>query len=690
MEDLSSLKSKVEKLARERQDDQALLDLLTIVLCLNGKVSGLSPALLYYRSYWGQNRLNQVVEVLAVQEAVLEEGPESLRYGYQRDLQIRHPQPELVAGELADLLFKERRAHYDSLLEQVRCIDGGEDYLRVLAKAGPDLDEGVLGYAYKVLSGKPLDRIRRTLTENALLIFEWSGRRHDRYRLLPQLVRIVLSGDTGTRVEPPSRVDSTPVAPPNPHEPPQPAGPFQITFPPHDNGTGLVFGRGPLKDRLVLGIEAGKPFSVEHLVTLGLHNINQPHVGVFQQIRTGKSTLAGSIMLQAAFQGVPVVAIDPKPDYVSNLIPVAETIARYPDHKESVEARFREARQDIRGFDLARDVEFEQDGKQRRVRFQVFTFRKELQQLPNCTVLKLPLLVLPPLHDRDFEDQCNAAATNLVGRLKAPKGRALNKLLAMVMMRFKQNNQSQEWMLMEHVRQELAVCAMQADREDRRRIDALQNALEDYHTANSYLYAGAEKDVMSMDSVVSSPDFADGDQRTVTISIVDVSTLPQDRRNPVMLNYVSQVCAQLYTLVGRKRSPRPTKLLVVFDEAQNYLPDGSDPYNYARVIMNRGASLGIKALLMAQVPQTVEMEARRQCISFVVSKVSAATVRDVFSTQVQDDSWIDKLEHLDPAQALMVTPETGKVGGKVCVPFSTPQTVAMLAPREIAELLKRA
>ena len=408
-------------------------------------------------------------------------------------------------------------------------------------------------------------------------------------------------------------------------------------------------------------------------------------LGLSNKQELGSQLWQACVILQVAFQGIPVVVVDPKPDYVSGLIPIPRTISRYPDYKASIEKRFKEAKQDIRGFDFSRDVEFEQDGKQRKIHLQIYSFDKDLQGLPNCRVLKLPLLVLPPFEDPDFEDQCNAAATSLVNCLPIRKGKALNTLLSEVMKKFKKENPEREFMVKKDVEQKLELLLEEADKEDRKRIKVLTDALSDYYTENSYLYAANEEEVVRMDSVISNPEYDDGDKQTVSIAIIDVSALPQEKRNPVMQNYVSQVCGQLYSFVRRKRSDRPVQLFMVFDEAQNYLPDPSDQYNYARIIINRGASLGIKAWLMAQSPQAVEKEARKQFTALVLSKVNEASVRDEVSKYVQSDSWTNKLKRTELGKALIINSKTGEEGGKLCVVFTTPQTVNILSPKQIAK-----
>ncbi|HEX77103.1 MAG TPA: hypothetical protein G4O03_01630 [Dehalococcoidia bacterium] len=951
MEVVSLLKAKIERIAK--QDDQALLDFLSIVFCCDGKVAPHAAAFHYYMSRWGQEKFEEVKRVLTTQEALLQESPEGIRVNYA--------QPEAVAQDLGDYLFEQRLSHYSSLLSEIMATPEGSYFLVELAKAGPHIGEEDLAHISKVIGGVYYNQIYEAITKNSLLIWLFSSRKHEYFRLLPQLRKLVLledvelrdalafiyiaqgireeagvlvhdcapynkrlpfllarcairetrwyslqgfhttaTGDAlirpiigqrletsrpeinalldslpkgalrylveqvalgddwegrflrspvgffrdreefafcllddnhlrsirdrvlnkfielglatiassyvstkGGRIDEPTfvlapelkdalrdylntrqfagpllpadmekshalfhilgdfarysgaisrdqienraaeagisvkeaieslcnqgllrieddslrvvssqRYQSTlvekfrkpivdyllsvrqPGVPqgeaeiePPPIQPPAPTLPFEITFSPYDDGKALVFGRGELGNKIAWGFEAGKPLSAESLVTSDLYDINQPHVGSFQQTRTGKSTLASCVILQVAFQGVPVVVIDPKPDYVSNLIPVSRTIASYPEHRQAIEKRFKETRQDIRGFDFTREIKFEHDGKPRRMLFQVYSFDKDLRGLPNCRVLKLPLLVLPPLDDADFEDQCNAAATSLVNCLPLRRGKALNTLLADVMRRFKRANPESEFMLKKDIQQELESIWAEADKEDRKRIKALLDALNDYYTENSYLYAANEAEVVRIDSVVRNPEFEDGDQQTVSVSVIDVSALPQEKRNPVMMNYISQVCGQLYSFVRRKRSDKPVQLFIVFDEAQNYLPDPSDQYNYARVIINRGASLGIKAWLMAQSPQAVEKEARKQFTALVLSKVNESSVRDEVSKYVQDDSWTGKLKHTELGKALIVNAETGKEGGRLCVVFTTPQTVNIPSPRQIARAL---
>ncbi|MEM3490354.1 MAG: hypothetical protein QXO75_11990, partial [Nitrososphaerota archaeon] len=606
MEVAGLLKAKIERLVK--QGDQALLDFLSIVFCCDGKIDPHSAAFHYYNNCWGQEKFEEVKKVLTTQEALIQDSPEGIR--------INCPEPEGVAQVLGDFLFDQRLMHYSSLLREIMATPEGNYFLLELAKAGPYIGEEDLVHISKVVGGSYYNQIYDAITKNSLLIWLFSSRKHEYFRLLPQLRKLVLLEDkelvdalafiyiaqsiqeeagvlvqdcsphkkqlpfllarsaihetrwyglqgfkttsigdalirpvvaqrletsrpelialldslpegamrylveqvalgydwegrslrspigyfryyeefafcllddnrmrslrdqvlnrfaelglaaiassyvstkggqigeptfvlapelrdflcdrlnarqfigplfsadiekshalfhilgdfvryseavsrnriearaTEAGVSPKEAIESLcnesllrieddtlrvvngqryqsmlveryrkpivdyllsarqPMKPevkltpaPRPIRPPEPSLPFEITFPPYDDGKALVFGRGKLGGKIAWGFEAGKPLSAENLVTSDLYDINQPHVGSFQQTRTGKSTLASCVILQVAFQGVPVVVIDPKPDYVSSLIPVTRTIASYLEHRQAIEKRFME------------------------------------------------------------------------------------------------------------------------------------------------------------------------------------------------------------------------------------------------------------------------------------------------------------------------------------------------------------
>ena len=137
-----------------------------------------------------------------------------------------------------------------------------------------------------------------------------------------------------------------------------------------------------------------KALTPETLATWDIHSTDQPFICTFQQIGMGKSTLSSSIMLQAAFQGIPVVVLDPKPDYLSSLIPVSKTIERFPDYAESIKERFQTVHQDMQGFDLRSPLEFEHDGQTIRLVYQIYSFDPKITALGGKP-LKMPLVHQP-------------------------------------------------------------------------------------------------------------------------------------------------------------------------------------------------------------------------------------------------------------------------------------------------------
>jgi len=463
---------------------------------------------------------------------------------------------------------------------------------------------------------------------------------------------------------------------------------YKITFPPYDDGSSLVFGRRELKDKIAWGYEVGKELSPESLVTTDLFDINEPHVASFQQTRYGKSTLAGCVALQVAFQGVPVVVIDPKPDYAASLIPIAQTIAHSPDLKTQIEKRFKDAFQDMRGFDLSQGVEYDLDGQKRRITFQLFSFDQDLGQLPNCKVLKMPLIVLPSLDEPRFKEQCDSAATNLAACLPKATGKGYNVILSEAMALFKKNNPEREFMLEKEVLGILDEISSTKDKRTKTRIDNLGWALREYCVANSSFLANDVSQLTKLTEIVRHPDHTDSDQYSVSLSVIDVSTLPQGDKNPAKKNYVSQLCGQLYHFVRRRSTKRPVRLFIMFDEAKNYLPDPTDPFNYTLLLINQGASLGVKTWVISPSPQDIEKQARKQFSCFVLAKVPISSVHDDLSIFGSPDSWRDKLQATDRGKALIMNQKTAPEGGLLCVTFTTPQTINILKPKDIVEMMK--
>ena len=463
---------------------------------------------------------------------------------------------------------------------------------------------------------------------------------------------------------------------------------YKITYPPFDDQKHIVFGRGFLKGKISWGFEAGKELEEASLITTDLFDINHPHVGSFQQTRTGKSTLAGSVLLQVAFQGIPVIVFDPKPDYVSNIIPVSRTLLHFPDYKDEITKRFLENKQDMRGFDFTQEIPFCYEGRDMKLRFNVYTFDSGYQGLSNVKKLKLPLIVLPDSNEIDFVDQCNSIATSLASDLPGSKGKKYNVFISKIMQSYKKENPTAEFILGQELMEKLEQYECE-DKNEQKTVKVLKDKIEDFCTANSYLYATQRSELISIDELIQNPDFYDGDGQTVSISIIDVSSLFQEKKNPVVINYVSRVCGQLLNLTRRKKSKRSVQFFVIFDEAQNYLPNPSDKYNYVRILISRGASLGIKAWIVAQSPQAIEKEARKQLYTLVLSQINPSSVYDELVKFVPPEKMASsrsKLAKTGLGASLVVNRDTGKEGGKICVTFTSPQTVDLLSPKQVVEL----
>jgi len=107
-------------------------------------------------------------------------------------------------------------------------------------------------------------------------------------------------------------------------------------------------------------------------------------------------------------------------------------------------------------------------------------------------------------------------------------------------------------------------------------------------------------------------------------------------------------------------------------------------------VINRGASLGVKAWVIAQSPQAIEKEARKQFTTLILSKINPSSVRDEISKfNVKSNDWENKLSNTDLGKILVLNQYTGSEGGKLCVSFTTPQTVDVLSTKQIVELVNK-
>jgi len=189
--------------------------------------------------------------------------------------------------------------------------------------------------------------------------------------------------------------------------------------------------------------------------------------------------------------------------------------------------------------------------------------------------------------------------------------------------------------------------------------------------------------------LVQNPGYDDGDGTTVTLTVLDVQRLPQEKRNPARMTYVSNVCGYLYNLAARRKSDRPAQFLVVMDEAANYLPNPTDQFNNTLTLIRQGRSLGVRVWLNAQAPGQIEIQARNQAFRFVLSQIPAHAIRPELTRWQPDEQWVDKLGQTSKGQALVIDGSNARIGGVLCSLFTTPQTIDLLSIAQVLQLISK-
>jgi len=125
----------------------------------------------------------------------------------------------------------------------------------------------------------------------------------------------------------------------------------------------------------------------------------------------------------------------------------------------------------------------------------------------------------------------------------------------------------------------------------------------------------------------------------------------------------------------------------LLDEAQNYLPDPTDQYNYIRKLIQEGASLGVKVIVVGQIPQDIEMGARQQLKTLVLSHLPERTIRYVAESFSLPSTWSQKLQKAGGGRALIINERTASQGGILCNTFTSPQMVGFLTPDQIKQAM---
>jgi len=498
--------------------------------------------------------------------------------------------------------------------------------------------------------------------------------------------------ETGYRIEPlkpaeevrppkePTKAEQTTV---------QVAGEYEITFDTSEREK-KVFGRGELEDKLSLGYEIhDDQVKYDRIVTLDLHDLNRPHFAALQQVGMGKSTLAGSIVLQAAVQGIPVVVFDPKPDYISNLVPVTMLLEKKPAYTDKVKPRFDNLKQDMKGFDFTKKIPIHTRNEEMQLELNVFSFNEKLRSIQNVKVLKMPLVTLP-VEEEDFESACGHIATNLANVISSvthKNYRELNIVISKSIAEYARNHPDAAAITYDQFIDQIdELIKKSSNKSEKTDLQKLTKATSSFYLAQAYIFAKSEKELVNFGEIIKNPSYKDGDRKTVSISVIDVSSLSQEKKSPMLSNYVSEVCNQILKFIRKKRSEKPVQLVVIFDEAQNYLPRPTDAYSGVRKILDMGRSLGIRAWIISPSPGNIEQRALDQIATFICAKLRPEQIRPYIANLVSNDEWTTKMQQTETGRALVFN-EKAKPSGQLILPFTTPQTVNLLRPEEVAELI---
>jgi hypothetical protein len=382
--------------------------------------------------------------------------------------------------------------------------------------------------------------------------------------------------------------------------------------------------------------------------------------------------------------------MDPKPDYVASVLPFSTVSGAVEGYTEGAQQRFRQACQDDAGFDLIRDLPFRYKDRDYCLRLRLITFDSKLRGLPFSQVYRAPLLVLPSLDDELFDVQCDALATALASSvIPGATQSAYNTLLSSALRKFKSRNPDQSHIQMPDLVESVRSCA-EEEQLTSKKTQRLVDALKGYATENSSFYANTAAEVTEIGPYLSASGVSAG-QSIVPITVFDISGLPNTGKKASIspqASFVSQVCGQIYNHLRQHRlSHRPVQLLLVLDEARNYLPNPTDQHSYVRRLVHEGASLGVKIVLISQSPQDIEMEARKQMKTYIVANIHGQTVRYVVDSIQASGAWTQSMGQTGSGRALILGHEVRPEGYALCQTFTSPQFVGLIAPDQLVRVV---
>ena len=480
---------------------------------------------------------------------------------------------------------------------------------------------------------------------------------------------------------------------------PQPLSNF-ITFPTasDEHKTKNVLGRSQFSEKFVIGMDEEKKY-----ITIPW-NGNESHISMFCGTGTGKSTLVSSIALQSIFQKIPVVIFDPKDGWGISLIKSLDSILSQLDDqkKKSIQERFKLTNQSMNGFDFSKPIIFDLDGKEYKIKYNIFSFDENvIQKIPGARDYKTPLLNIPnvyPFPDKTddeninrFKDACDMVATSFVGALNLKGEVAYNSEISYILQEYRDSEKSF------FTRNEFIDILSNHDPEaiDKRDMKRLNQGISKYCTANAKFIARDDKSVVPVETIFNNPFIEEND--TITISIFDIQSIgamAEHDKTKIMTMYSSSVTGQIFDYINKKNPPSGVgfkigmpKVWLIYDEAHNLIEEGkTTSNNNIKRIMQEGRSLGAFATIISQKPQNVDITARAQAKNRIYSEVTWESInRDLNVTDETKLKIKEKVRKSTKSTKMMTLVNDEYPEGKLIYPLTSPQCI--LAKTDIINLI---
>lgn len=469
----------------------------------------------------------------------------------------------------------------------------------------------------------------------------------------------------------------------------QPLSDF-ITFPTasDESKTNNVLGRNQYLEKFVLGIDEENRY-----ITIPW-NGNESHISLFCGTGTGKSTLVSSIALQSIFQRIPVVIFDPKDGWGISLIKSLNDILNSLDDnkKKSIQNRFELTNQSMNGFDFSKPIIFDLDGKEYKIKYNIFSFDENvIQKIPGARDYKTPLLNIPNVYPfpektddenkNRFKDACDMVATSFVEALNIRGEIAYNSEISYILQEYRDSEKSF------FTRNEFIDILSNHDPKmiDKKDMKKLNQGISKYCTANAKFIARDDESVVPVETIFNNPFIEEND--TISISIFDIQSIgamAEQDKTKIMTMYSSSVTGQIFDYINKKNPPvgegfkiGMPKVWLIYDEAHNLIEEGkTTSNNNIKRIMQEGRSLGAFATIISQKPQNVDITARAQAKNRIYSEVTWESInRDLNVTDETKLMIKEKVRKSTKSTKMMTLVNDEYPEGKLIYPLSSPQCI---------------